>query len=172
MLPHMRVAIIGAGAAGLMCAATLIEKNSGAEIIVIERNDGLGKKVIISGGGRCNVTTGIHDVKTLLTKYPRGAEFLRGAMTAFPPKAVYNWFQAHGVPLKMQADLRAFPASDDGHDIVGVFEKLFAASRVNVMLKASVEKVEKRGEEFVVHIKPVDKRIGTPVPPATGMRLP
>ncbi len=149
----MRVAIIGAGAAGLMCAATLIEKNSGAEIIVIERNDGLGKKVIISGGGRCNVTTGIHDVKTLLTKYPRGAEFLRGAMTAFPPKAVYNWFQAHGVPLKMQADLRAFPASDDGHDIVGVFEKLFAASRVNVMLKASVEKVEKRGEEFVVHIK-------------------
>ncbi|MEK7458896.1 MAG: aminoacetone oxidase family FAD-binding enzyme [Patescibacteria group bacterium] len=149
----MRVAIIGAGAAGLMCAATLLEKMPDAEIFVIERNDGLGKKVIISGGGRCNVTTGIHDVKTLLTKYPRGAEFLRAAMTAFPPKAVYDWFQAHGVPLKMQADLRAFPASDDGHDIVGVFEKMFAQSNVKTMLKASVEKVEKRSDEFVVHIK-------------------
>ena len=128
-------------------------EDAGCGDFVIERNDGLGKKVIISGGGRCNVTTGIHDVKTLLTKYPRGAEFLRAAMTAFPPKAVYDWFQAHGVPLKMQADLRAFPASDDGHDIVGVFEKMFAQSNVKTMLKASVEKVEKRSDEFVVHIK-------------------
>lgn len=149
----MRVAIIGAGAAGLMCAATLQEALPSAEIILIDRNDGLGKKVIISGGGRCNVTTGIHDVQTLLTKYPRGNTFLATAMHAFPPKVVYEWFEAHGVPLKMQADARAFPASDDGKDIVGVFEKLFAHSQVNVMLKASVTSVEKKDGQFYIHLK-------------------
>lgn len=149
----MRVAIIGAGAAGLMCAATLQEAQPSAEIILIDRNDGLGKKVIISGGGRCNVTTGIHDVKTLLTKYPRGNTFLATAMQAFPPNAVYDWFEAHGVPLKMQADLRAFPASDDGKDIVGVFEKMFAQSQVQVMLKSSVVSVEKKDGQFHVHSK-------------------
>ena len=63
-----RIAIIGGGAAGLMAAATLHEDDPSAEIFLIERNDGLGKKVIISGGGRCNVTTGIRDVKTVLAK--------------------------------------------------------------------------------------------------------
>lgn len=149
----MRVAIIGGGAAGMMCAASLQEENPSAEILLFDRNDGLGKKVIISGGGRCNVTTGITDVKTLLTKYPRGGKFLTSAMYAFPPDAVYAWFESHGVPLKMQSDLRAFPQSDDGHDIVGVFEKLFATSSVNVLLKVSVTSIEKIGDAFAVRVK-------------------
>jgi predicted Rossmann fold flavoprotein len=153
----MRVAIIGGGAAGMMCAASLQEENPSAEILLFDRNDGLGKKVIISGGGRCNVTTGIHDVKTLLTKYPRGGKFLTSAMYAFPPDAVYAWFESHGVPLKMQSDLRAFPQSDDGHDIVGVFENLFVESRVNVMLKASVTAIETIADEFAVHVKHHDE---------------
>lgn len=149
----MRVAIIGAGAAGMMCAASLHEADPTAEIFLIDRNDGLGKKVIISGGGRCNVTTGIHDVQTLLTKYPRGGKFLTTAMYAFPPDAVYAWFEAHGVPLKTQKDARVFPVSDNGKDIVGVFEKMFAGSTVKVMLKRSVTSVEKNGDEFFVTLK-------------------
>lgn len=149
----MRVAIIGGGAAGMMCAAALQEESPSAEIFLFDRNDGLGKKVIISGGGRCNVTTGIHDVKTLLTKYPRGGKFLTSAMYAFPPDAVYAWFESHGVPLKTQQDQRVFPQSDDGHDIVGVFEKLFFKSNVKVMLKSSVTSIARIGDEFAVHIK-------------------
>lgn len=137
----------------MMCAAALQEESPSAEILLFDRNDGLGKKVIISGGGRCNVTTGIVDVKTLLTKYPRGGKFLTSAMYAFPPDAVYAWFESHGVPLKTQTDLRVFPQSDDGHDIVGVFEKLFAASNVQIMLKASVTSMEKIGTEFSVYLK-------------------
>lgn len=142
----------------MMCAASLQEENPSAEILLFDRNDGLGKKVIISGGGRCNVTTGIHDVKTLLTKYPRGGKFLTSAMYAFPPDAVYAWFESHGVPLKTQADQRVFPQSDDGRDIVGVFERLFAKSNVKVMLKSSVTRIEHeavggRQKEFVVHLK-------------------
>ncbi len=149
----MRVAIIGGGAAGLMAAATLHEDDPSIEIFLIERNDGLGKKVIISGGGRCNVTTGIRDVKTVLARYPRGGKFLTSAMYAFPPEAVEAWFESHGVPLKTQADLRVFPVSDDGHDIVRAFEELFALSNVRILLKTSATRVEKRGDEFFIFTK-------------------
>jgi hypothetical protein len=149
----MRVAIIGGGAAGMMCAATLQEATPSAEIFLLDRNDGLGKKVIISGGGRCNVTTGILDVQTVLSKYPRGTKFLIRAMLAFPPAAVYEWFESRGVPLKTQDDLRVFPVSDNGKDIVGVFEHLFAEGKTRVMLKSSVQKIEKLGDEFAIHTK-------------------
>jgi predicted Rossmann fold flavoprotein len=153
----MRVGIIGAGAAGLMCAATIREADPSVEVFLIERNDGLGKKVIISGGGRCNVTTGFHDVKTVLARYPRGGKFLTAAMHAFPPAAVYDWFEAHGVPLKVEEDMRVFPVSDDGHDIVRVFEKAFEGSNVRVMLNRSAVRVEKRGEAFAVFFKGEDE---------------
>jgi predicted Rossmann fold flavoprotein len=154
----MRTAIVGGGAAGLMAAATLHEADPTAEVFVVERNDGLGKKVIISGGGRCNVTTGITDVRTVLTKYPRGGKFLAKAMHAFPPAAVREWFESRGVPLKCEEDLRVFPVSDDGHDIVRVFERLFRGdSGVHVLLKTHVTGIE-RGPDggFLVHLRDKD----------------
>ncbi|KKR04048.1 MAG: NAD(FAD)-utilizing dehydrogenase [Candidatus Uhrbacteria bacterium GW2011_GWF2_39_13] len=149
----MRIGIIGGGAAGMMCAATLLKEHSGEDIFLIDRNDGLGKKVIISGGGRCNVTTGIHEIKTLLKKYPRGEKFLTSAMYAFPPNAVYDWFESHGVPLKIQEDGRVFPRSDDGKDVVRVFEKLFKTYGLHVLLNTSVVGVEKKDDAFLIHFK-------------------
>ncbi|MBI4142401.1 aminoacetone oxidase family FAD-binding enzyme [Candidatus Uhrbacteria bacterium] len=147
----MRTAIIGGGAAGLMATATLHAANPTAEIFLIDGNDGLGKKVIISGGGRCNVTTGIRDVRTVLMKYPRGAKFLSSAMHAFPPEAVMAWFESHGVPLKTEPDLRVFPKSDNGKDIVHVFERLFKTPDVHVLLKTRVVGIERRaGGGFLV----------------------
>lgn len=152
----MAIAIIGGGAAGLMAAATIHEIHPETEVFLIEKNDGLGKKVIISGGGRCNVTTGIQDVRTVLTKYPRGGKFLSSAIYSFPPAAVYEWFEAHGVPLKIEEDLRVFPQSNNGKDIVGVFEKLFRSSRVRPYLKASAVRVAKIGNRFEVYLKDTD----------------
>jgi predicted Rossmann fold flavoprotein len=149
----MRVGIIGGGAAGMMCAATVKQEHPDAEIFLIERNDGLGKKVIISGGGRCNVTTGIQDIKTVLKKYPRGEKFLTSAMYAFPPEATYAWFESRGVPLKNQEDNRVFPQSDDGKDIVRIFENLFKQTGVRVFLKTAVTHVEKKNEQFFIHCK-------------------
>ena len=150
----MRCAIIGAGAAGLMAAATLHETEPHAEIFLLERNDGLGKKVIISGGGRCNVTTGIRDIRTVLSKYPRGNKFLSSAMYAFPPEAVYAWFESHGVPMKTEDDLRCFPQSNNGRDVVHVFEKLFANTNVQVMLKTDVVLVKRNEQDgFTISFK-------------------
>jgi predicted Rossmann fold flavoprotein len=137
----MTIAIVGGGAAGLMAAVSALEQDPHAEVVLIEKNDGLGKKVLISGGGRCNVTTGVLDVRTVLTKYPRGGKFLTTAMYAFPPAEVAAWFEARGVPLKTEEDLRVFPRSDDGHDVVQVFERLLAASHAKILLKTQVQAI-------------------------------
>lgn len=147
----MRIAIIGGGAAGMMAAATINETNPKTEVFLLEKNSSLGKKVIISGGGRCNVTTGLQDIKTVLTKYPRGAKFLNSAMANFPPQAVYDWFENHGVPLKCEADMRVFPVSNNGKDIVAVFVNVFAKNNTKVLFKHSVQKIERQGQQFVIH---------------------
>jgi predicted Rossmann fold flavoprotein len=130
------IAIIGAGAAGLMTAATILENTESQEyhIHIFEKNKTSGNKVIISWGGRCNVTTSITDKKILATKYTRGWDFIRKAMGKFSPAKTYEWFESHGVPLKTQADMRVFPVSDDGYDVVEVFEKTFAKYRDKITL--------------------------------------
>lgn len=150
----MRIAIIGGGAAGLMCAATLAESDINADIFLVEKNPELGKKVLISGGGRCNVTTGLIDVREVLKRYPRGSAFLQKAMYHFPPLAVRSWFEDRGVPLKVEEDLRVFPVSDDGADIVGVFESLFLHGRVEVLLGHQVTAIQRAGAAgYVIQYK-------------------
>lgn len=135
----MRLGIIGGGAAGMMAAAAAT--HGGADVILFDGNTRLGTKVRISGGGRCNVTTGIDSPKEVLKRYPRGSTFLSYAMHEFPPARVRAWFENHGVPLKTEQDMRVFPRSDDGDDIVGVFEDLFKKYGVQVHLGEKVEQV-------------------------------
>lgn len=149
-----KIAIIGGGAAGLMAAATIKEIAQDAEILLFEKNAQLGSKVLISGGGRCNVTTGIFDVKELLKNYPRGAKFLMSAMFRFPPKKVIEWFEDHGVKMKIEEDLRVFPASNNGKDIVGALGSELKRAEAGVagvgaqfFLNAIVEKIEKAGSD-------------------------
>lgn len=149
----MRVAIIGGGAAGMMSAATINEKNPETEVFLIEKNELLGKKVLISGGGRCNITTGITDIKTALKNYSRGEKFLTSAMHCFPPSAVRDWFLEYGVPQKCGEDLRVFPKSDDGRDVIGVFEKIFAHHRTKIFFKHAVKSVEKNKKGFVIKFR-------------------
>ncbi len=137
------IAIIGGGAAGMMAAARISELAPGAHVILFEKNPSLGRKVVISGGGRCNLTTGIQDVRELLTRYTRGSKFLTSAMWNFPPAATYEWFEEHGVPLKTEADRRVFPQSNDGAEVVALFEGWFAEGAVDLRLKTAVLGVTK-----------------------------
>ncbi len=147
------IAIIGGGAAGMMTAARITEVAPEAKVVLFEKNPGLGSKVIISGGGRCNVTTGIEHVREVLKRYYRGGKFLTSAMWNFPPADVYAWFEDHGVPLKIEEDMRVFPASNKGEDVVGVFERLFKESGVDVRLKTSVESVSRADDGFVIEVE-------------------
>ncbi len=138
----MKTAIIWWWAAGMMTAATLIESGVRWEdIMLFEKNKWLWAKVIISGWGRCNVTTWIYKSKELLANYPRWSEFLKPAFQLFWPRSIRRRFESHWVPLKQEDDLRIFPCSDDGKHIVGVFEDLFAEKKLNLCLGESVNAV-------------------------------
>lgn len=149
----MRIAVIGGGAAGMMAATTINETNYEAEVFLLEKNNELGKKVIISGGGRCNVTTGIEDITEVLQKYPRGAKFLQSALRNFPPAEVREWFETHGVPMKCEEDMRVFPVSDNGNDILSVFKKIFLKNKTNLLLRHQVTGITKVEDEFIIEIK-------------------
>lgn len=142
------IAVLGGGAAGMMAAVAAAEEGEkgGVRVILFEKNKYLGAKVIISGGGRCNVTTGFFDVKKLLENYPRGAKFLMSAMFRLPPGKVKEWFETHGVPLKIEEDLRIFPVSDNGKDVVGALEDELNRLGVEVLTDANVVEMEKAGE--------------------------
>lgn len=110
----------------------------------------MGKKVAITGGGRCNFTTGISSKKELLTKYPRGADFLERPLGAFSPKKVREWFESHGCPVKIQEDLRAFPVSDKGADVVAVFERVLSKARTDLRLGCKVVSVSSASDGFEI----------------------
>jgi predicted Rossmann fold flavoprotein len=157
----MKIAIIGGGAAGMMCAATLLEHHLKAgnskevQVVLFEKNSVLGKKVSLSGGGRCNVTTGLTDHKTILTKYTRGAEFFKPILGKFGPKKVCGWFERHGVPLKCEEDLRIFPVSDSGEDVIGAFQSIFsqAGKALEIRYRTSVIDVSRKQSGFQIAFK-------------------
>lgn len=152
----MRVGIIGGGAAGMMAAATINELHPETDVFLLEKNDHLGKKVLISGGGRCNVTTGIQDMRTVMQKYPRGGKFLHSAMYNFSPADVYAWFETHGVPLKNEPDNRVFPQSNNGHDVVGAFMRVYKEHNTKLLLTHAVTSITKSGAAFTIHCKAQD----------------
>ncbi|MCC6643163.1 NAD(P)/FAD-dependent oxidoreductase [Candidatus Peregrinibacteria bacterium] len=147
------VAIIGGGAAGLMSAYHAKLNHPDYHVSLYEKNAYVGAKVIISGGGRCNVTTGILDLKKVLQNYPRGAEFLRTAMQNFPPEAVISWFESQGVPLKTEEDLRVFPISNNGKHVVGALENALQELGVEIHCNTHITEISKTSAGFLIETK-------------------
>jgi len=146
----MRIAIVGGGAAGLMAAAAIVETNLEAEFFCSKRNDALGRKVLISGGGRCNVTTGSRTERNP-EALPARRQVPELGHARLPAHRDASVVEGHGVPLKVEEDNRVFPVSNDGHDVVGAFERVFRDSgRVRLSLNSSVKSVAKRDDGFVL----------------------
>ena len=149
----MDIAIIGGGAAGMMAAAFIAEQNTQATITLIEQNQLLGRKVRMTGGGRCNLTTGLSPIDEILRRYPRGQRFLKHALYDFPPAKVIEWFEGHGVPLKTEPDLRVFPQSDRSDDIVSVFEIIYQKFGVRVLFNTAAQNVTVKDGKFIITAK-------------------
>lgn len=108
------VIVIGGGAAGMFAAITAARQ--GRSVLLLERNDRLGKKLLITGKGRCNVTNNC-ECAEILQNIPRNGRFLYSAMTEFPPKRIMEFFEAAGCPLKTERGNRVFPVSDKSQSI-------------------------------------------------------
>lgn len=123
------VVVIGGGAAGMMAA--LSARWAGASVVLIEPNEKLGRKLYITGKGRCNLTNNTTP-EGVLQNVPRNGRFLYSAVTRFPPAAVMEYFEHLGVPLKTERGGRVFPCSDRAADVIDAL--FFALKKAGVTL--------------------------------------
>src|SRR5215510_6669101 len=137
------VVIAGGGPAGFFAAIRCAELNPNLRVLIIEKASQTLGKVLISGGGRCNVTHACFDPARLITFYPRGADELRGAFSRFQPKDTVEWFESRGVKLKTEADGRMFPITDSSATIAECLRAAAHKVGVQVQVGTSVLGVEK-----------------------------
>lgn len=123
------VLVIGGGPAGMFAAITAAEQ--GCNVTLLERNDRLGKKLLITGKGRCNVTNNC-SAEEVLQNTPRNGRFLYSAMTAFPPEKTVAFFQKAGCPLKTERGNRVFPQSDSAASVLDCLKRKMRESGVTV----------------------------------------
>ncbi|MFN2262083.1 MAG: NAD(P)/FAD-dependent oxidoreductase [Psychroflexus sp.] len=114
--------IVGGGAAGFFAAINFAEQQPQASVCILEKSKNVLSKVKISGGGRCNVTHAEFDPNDLAKNYPRGHKELRGPFHQFMTGDMMAWLEERGVKLKIEADLRVFPTSDDSQSIIDCFQ--------------------------------------------------
>lgn len=124
------VIVIGGGPAGMFSAITAASR--GAKVLLLERNDRLGKKLLITGKGRCNVTNNC-DLQEVMQNIPRNGKFLYSALTAYPPSAVMDFFEKNGCPLKTERGNRVFPVSDKAASVLDCLRRLLKQNGVTVI---------------------------------------
>ena len=125
MTNRNKVAVVGAGAAGLMAAG--FAARAGADVVLLERNRRPARKVLITGKGRCNVTNDCGDIRELVGAVPANGRFLYSAFSGFMPADTMEFFEHQGVALKTERGNRVFPQSDKSGDIANALER-FALS--------------------------------------------
>lgn len=121
--------VIGGGPAGMFAAITAAEQ--GSKVLLLERNDRLGKKLLITGKGRCNVTNDC-SAQEILQNTPRNGRFLYSAMTAYPPEKVKSFFEERGCLLKTERGNRVFPVTDKAQSILDCLLSALRRSGVTV----------------------------------------
>ena len=143
----MLVAVIGGGAAGMAAAYAAADK--GAQVVLFEQNEKLGKKVYISGKGRCNLTNDSpieNHVKNVVSN-PR---FLYSAYHAFPPEDLIALIESTGVSLKTERGGRVFPVSDKASDVISAWQILLQKKNVAIRLNERILSIEKNEERFLL----------------------
>ncbi|WP_414565325.1 MULTISPECIES: NAD(P)/FAD-dependent oxidoreductase [unclassified Anabaena] len=141
MLP-LNIVVIGGGAAGFFGAIACAKANPHAQVTLFEASRQPLAKVLISGGGRCNVTHACFEPQRLIQNYPRGSRALLGAFTRFQAQDTVAWFSAHGVHLKTEADGRMFPITDNSETIVECLVKAAAKSGIELRIGTPVVTVK------------------------------
>ena len=134
-----RVAVIGGGAAGMMAA--LFAAREGAGVTLLEKNEKLGKKVYITGKGRCNVTNACQDREEFLREVPRNPRFLYSALDLFMPEDMLALLKELGCETKIERGRRAFPVSDHASDVTRALERGLRRAGVEIRLNTPVRRV-------------------------------
>ena len=165
-----KVIIVGGGAAG-MIAAIFAAKN-GNDVLLLEKNEKLGKKIYITGKGRCNLTNDV-SAREFFDFVVNNPKFLYGAINAFPPQAVKDFFEENGLRLKTERGNRVFPASDKASDVTKTLEKVMRETGVSVRLDTEVKAIiTKDGKVTAVKTDKGPERCDSVVVGPGGMSYP
>jgi len=132
------IVVVGGGAAGLMAAGRAAE--SGAQVLLLEKTDGLGKKILVSGKTRCNMTNAA-ELNHFISKYGPNGRFLFSAFHHFFRPELIDFLHRHGLDVKIERGGRIFPVSDDARDVVRAFKNYLVKNNVSVKLNAKVTEI-------------------------------
>ena len=133
-----KVYVIGGGPAGIMAAVKAAQ--DGAEVTLVEKNQKLGKKLFITGKGRCNVTNNC-EIENFFVSIAHNPKFCYSALYSFTPQDTMELIEQNGTPLKTERGLRVFPQSDKSSDIIKAFEALLKKNSVKVLLDTKLEDI-------------------------------
>lgn len=142
--------VIGGGAAGMMAAGTAAQR--GLKVCLVERNSVLGKKIRITGKGRCNLTNSC-DVRTFLDSVPTNGRFLYGALSDFSPDDTMDLFEKIGLPLKTERGNRVFPISDRAADVAEALSSFLRRGSVTVVQSRADRLLLENGRASGVRLK-------------------
>ena len=143
-----KIVIIGGGPAGLKAAISAASRYKGkAQICLIEKNERCGRKLMITGKGRCNVTNNC-DLETLIANVPKNGRFLYSAFSSFLPQDTMAYFESVGVPLKTERGNRVFPLSDKAVDIVDALVRGLKPLGIK-QLHATAKSIKTEGEKVI-----------------------
>lgn len=150
-----KVVVIGGGPAGMMAAIYAAEK---CQVTLIEKNNKLGKKLFITGKGRCNITNN-KDISEFFDYIPVNPNFLYSSLYSFTNENTKEFFQRLGVELKVERGDRLFPKSDKSSDIIKAFEKELQSKNVKLMLNSCVKKIVSKDKKIIKVILQDNKEI-------------
>ena len=146
--------VIGGGAAGVFCAVNAARLSPGMDVTLIEKGSRLLAKVLVSGGGRCNVTHDCDDIDEMSACYPRGSRFVRRAFHGFFTRDTVEWFQSRGVGIVTESDGRMFPASNKSETVIRCL--LSEADRYGVRFRNSMDVREVQASDRGFAIRTAD----------------
>jgi len=144
MNQNFDILIVGGGAAGFFSAINIVERNPKLKVAILERGKEVLSKVRVSGGGRCNVTHACFDPNELVKFYPRGEKELRGPFHQFCSGDTIEWFEKHGVELKIEDDGRMFPVSNSSQTIIDCFLHASHKLGITILTGQSVQSIFKK----------------------------
>ncbi len=137
--------VIGGGPAGMM--TSVIAAKDGASVLLLEKNDSLGKKLKLTGGGRCNITNNQINPKDFLEVFGENKKFLFSPFSQFAVKETMNFFEKNGLSLVTEARNRVFPKSQKAVDVFNLLEKLMRKNGVEILTNRQVVKINQSGDD-------------------------